>query len=226
MYLSKDKSTIYEQLLTLSSQGYIGKNYDKTYRLPPRPATYCLAATGITYLRNQTDLSQTALRNMSKNRAASAALVKRSLTTMALCHQLTQQYPDTFDIYTKSEMAAVDELIRPLPDLMLKRRRNHHTKPEKYLLELLEPSVMSWLLRKRIRAHQEVAEASEYQYPNVLLVASNDSTERRIQRILENCDDDFDFYTTTAARLATDDTKIWRKAFEDDEDDRPILKGL
>ena len=225
-YLSKDKSTIYEQLLTLSSQGYIRKNYDSSYQLPPRPASYALATKGIKFLRDNTDLSQTALRNMSKNGAASAALVERSLTTMSLCHQLTQQYPYKFDIYTKSEMSAVDELIRPLPDLMLRRRRNHPTKPEEYLLELLEPSVMSWLLRKRIRAHQELAEASEFQYPNVLLVATNDSTERRIMHILENCYDDFEFYATTIDRLATDDTAIWRQAFEDDEVDRPVFKNL
>ena len=226
-YVGKDKSTIYEQLLTLSSQNLIAKNYDSSYRLPPRAATYCLAAKGIKYLRENTKYDHKALRNMFKNGAASDPLVERSLTTMALCHQLKRQYPDTFDIFAKSEMSAAEKFIRPLPDLWLRRKRPHATKPQQYFLEILEPSVMRWIVTKRIRAHETHAEENdEYQYPHVLLIAGNDSTERRVQRILSGCYDDFEFWTTTAKRLASGETKIWWQPDEINDDDKPILLEL
>lgn len=226
-YLSKDKSTIYEQLLVLSSQNYITKSYDSSYRLPPRPATYAHAAKGIKYLRDNTDLSQTALRNMYKNKTASEALVVQSLSNLKLCLQLRHQYPEIFTIYTKSELTQYDKFLRPLPDLYLQRKNREQDKPNAYLIEFIEAGTFSWILRNRIRTHQDWSDEDYWkQYPYVLFICGNDSTEHRIQRMLENNFSDFEFYTTTTERLATSTTKVWRQVFEDDEDDRPILKGL
>jgi hypothetical protein len=226
-YLHKDKSTIYEQLLTLTSQDYIQRKYDKTYRLPLKPAAYFLTAKGIAYLRSDPRFSKTALKNMYKNKQASEPLIERCLTTMALYNKLTTDYPETFDIFTRSEMSAVDCFLRPLPDIWLRRTLKHHTKPQHYLVEILEPSVMSWIIRKRIQAHEDfAAEDAETQYPQVLLIAGNDSTEQRIHDILANWFGDVEFWTTTALRLASGKTKIWRAVFEDDEQDQPILRQL
>lgn len=197
-YLEKDKSTVYEQLLVLLSQEYITKDYDSSYRLPPRPATYSLANKGIKFLRDTTDLSRTTLRNMYKNKTASEPLIERSLSTMEVVLKLRKQYPDKFDIFTKSEMSQYEAFIRPLPDLYLRRRRKQTSKQHAYLLELLEPSVASWILRKRIQAYQDHFDESEIDnYPCVLFVATNDSTEQRIRRMLEDSYLDFELYTTT-----------------------------
>ena len=226
-YLGKDKSTVYEQLLVLSSQGYIAKNYDSSYRLPPRPATYALAAKGIKYLRDSTDLGQTALRNMYKNKVARESLVQMSLRNFELCLKLERQCPDTFEIFTKSEFSQYDQFLRPSSDLWLRRKQKQQDKPDSYLVEFIDVGTFSWILRKRIQAHQDFFDEQDAEvYPYVLFVTGNDSTERRIQRMLENCFADFEFYTTTAERLATDTIKIWRQVFEDDEDEKPILKGL
>ena len=227
-YLGKDKSTVYECLLGLVSQQYITKNYDSSYRLPPKPATYCLATKGIRYLRENTDLNHKALRNMYRNKAASEQLVQQSLRNFKLCNQLRRQYPEVFDTYSKTELVQFDdEFLRPLSDLWLKRTQQQENKPNEFLVEFIEAGTFSWLLRKRIQAHQDFFdELDEETYPNILLVAGNNSTERRILRMLENCFADFEFWTTTVERLATDETKIWRQVFEDDEDEKPILKNL
>lgn len=226
-YLDKNKSTIYEQLLVLSSQNYISKSYNSSYRLPPRPATYALAAKGIKYLRDTTDLSQTALRNMYKNRTASDTLVVQSLRNLKLCLQLQTQYPGTFSIYTKSELTEYDKFLRPLPDLYLQRKNRQQNKPNGYLVEFIDSSTFSWMLRKRIQAHQDWCDEKHWkEYPHVLFLCGNDSTEHRIQRILENTFGDFEFYTTTTERLANETTKIWRQVFEEDDDGEWIYKGL
>ena len=225
-YLGKDKSTIYEQLLTLVSQEYITKNYDSSYRLPPRPAMYHLAAKGIKYLRDTTDLSQTALRNQHKNRAASEQLVQQSLQTFTVGNQLQRQYPNQFDLFTKSQLSTVDGFVRPLPDLYLQRTHQSQAKPNSYELELLVPSIPSWLLRKRIRAHCELSDEVHYQYPHVLFVCTNDSTESRLQRMLGNVFQGFEFWTMTTERLMNGKLDIWHEKYCEDEDYQPIFKSL
>lgn len=173
--LTKDKSTVYEQLVGLSEQGYLVKTYDRSYRLQLRPATYALAAKGIKYLRDSTNgqLSDTALRNMYKNKTVSEPLVVHSLDICKLWLQLNTQYPDAFDIFTKSELTKLEQFIRPLPDLYLQRKHNRSTKPN-YCLETIEAGTMTWLLKKRLQAHAQWLEEHEDtwgdQYPTLLFV--------------------------------------------------------
>jgi hypothetical protein len=44
--------------------------------------------------------------------------------------------------------------------------------------------------------------------------------------MLENAFQDFEFWTTTTERLASNKIKIWREVFETDGDDKPIFKAL
>ena len=230
-WLEKDKSTIYEQLLGLTEQGYLCKTYDSSYRLQLRSATYALTANGIKYLRDTTNgmLSETALRNMYKNRTASDKLVMQSLNTFKICLQLKQNYPDTFKLFTKSEMTKFEQFLRPLSDLYIQRNQKQANKLEHHLLEVLEPGVMTWILRKRIQMHQEFFEeledAWDGKYPTLLFVCGNESTERRVQDIVLNSYLDFEVWTTTAERLQSEEAKVWLNEPWDDED-KPKFRGI
>ena len=78
---------------------------------------------------------------------------------------------------------------------------------------------MTWLLRKRLRQHQEFFEEYEYPYPNVLLVAGNASTERRLFKQVECAIQDFEFYITEEELLLSGNKKIWVYLMESDEVD-------
>lgn len=229
-WLRKDKSTVYEMLSVLVAQGYVYKFYDNTYRLPQRPAVYSLAPPGIRYLRSNIDIgySEAALRNMYKNKTASPALIESSLHIFTICLQLRKQYPDMFEYYTKSELTSVTTFIRPLPDLYFRPKALTNTataedgddiedEPTDYMLEILEPGIMSWLLKKRLRAHQERLEEDEYYYPTVLFVCGNENTERRMWRIISNSYFEMTIWTTTLDRLGQPETAIWRDEWDDDE---------
>lgn len=229
-WLKKDKSTVYERLLVLVEQGYAQKQYDSSYRLPPRPAAYSLAAKGIKYLRDSSQddkYSQLALRNMYKNRSASVPLVDHSLDLFKLCLQLNKQHLETFDIFTKSEMTRFDDFLRPLSDLYLRRNNKRSAKPS-YLLEVVEAGTMTWVLKKRIQIHQEWFEAHEEGwdegYPTLLFICENNNTEKRIRNIVLNSYLDFGVYSTTRERLGTGETGVW--SFEEWEHKEPELKGL
>ena len=221
-YFKKDKSTIYERLLVLLQQGYIRKSYDSTYRIRQRPAIYSLSTKGIKYLRkNDSRVSENALRNMYKNKPASIELIDHSLDILKLYIKINNQYLGILDIFTKSEISAFNDFIRPLPDLFLRRSSKKSAKPS-YQLETIEAGTMTWIIRKRLIAHQEFYEDSEAwqnNYLTLLLLCENNSTERRIQKIVMNSFFDFDVLTTTRERLNTDAKKIWLKEYDPNYDE-------
>lgn len=145
-YLAKDKSTIYERLFVLVQQGYVHKDYDSTYRLRLRPAVYSLTTQGIScLLKIEVTLSELALRNMYKNSSASLQLVDHSLNVFKLCVLFRKQYPDIFDICTRSELSADNHFIRPLPDMYLRRAYKRSAKPS-YQLETIEAGTYTWII--------------------------------------------------------------------------------
>lgn len=216
----------------LVEQGYILKRYDSSYRLPPRPAVYSLAPKGITYLRNNNPndgYSEAALRNMYKNKTASDSLVDDSLAIFAQYLQLETQYPQTFTILTKSEMIAPSRFVRrPLPALHLTHittpdvsDANASPQPQEYVLDTFVPYTMTWLIRKRIRAHQDRAERAARKlacdYPTLLFICGNDSTERRVQKIVEDSYLDYQVWTATLQRFESQQPTIWRDHWDEEE---------
>jgi hypothetical protein len=192
--------------------------HDSKYRLRGRPATYCLASKGIAYLRETTELDQTTLRNFYKNKrlvSENEQLVDRCLLVFRLFNIFKARTGERFRIYTKYEMDR-DDYPKPLPDLQLVAKE-----PDKpgYLLDIFPAGTMTWLLRKRLRQHQEFAEDSEYQYPDVLLIAGNVHTEKRLFKLVENALQDFEFQVTQQTLLLDEnDGKIWIDLDESDED--------
>ncbi len=207
--VKKDRSTVYESLRTLERQGYIHKFHDKTYRLRGRPAIYTLAAKGIKYLRDNSGADQTTLRNFYKNKRIAIEnepLVDQSLLVFRIFNVLKAQTGRTFSIYTKHELDK-DDFVNPKPELWL-QRQGKSQKPD-YILDIFPAGTMTWLLRKRLRQHQEAEEESDYIYPNVLLVAGNPSTERRLSRQVESAIQDFEFYITQKELLLGRAKRIW-----------------
>lgn len=223
--VKKDRSTIYESLRTLEQQGYIHKFHDKTYRLRGRPAIYTLAAKGIKYLRDTSKVDETTLRNFYKNKRIAVEnepLMDHCLLVFRIFNVLKGQTGQTFSIYTKHELDK-DDFVSPKPELYM-QRQGKSQKPG-YILDILPGGTMTWLLRKRLRQHQEFAEEYEYLYPNVLLIAGNASTERRLFKQVEGAIQDFEFYITQQDMLMSSDKKIWIDFMELDEDE-PARRAL
>lgn len=218
-YLNKDKSTIYERLFVLLGQGYIRKDYNSSFRLRQRPAIYSLAPKGIKYIRSngpKQNLSEAALRNMYKNKTASDQLIDHYLEVFKLCLLLKNQYPNTFDTFAASELSVFSDFIKPRPDLYL-RRSSKRSQKSGYQLEIIESGTMTWIIKKRLQAHQSFCEENDSwddDYPTLLLVCGNNSTERRIQRIIDNGGFDFTIQTTTQERIDSNSTRIWLKDYD------------
>ena len=208
--VSKDRSTIYESFYILGKQGYIHKLYDSSYRLPGRPAIYCLASKGLKYLRDNTELDKTTLRNFYKNKTMRVEHIDHCLNVFTIFLTLKRHTGKKFYIYTKYELIR-EAFPKPLPELYLVRRDNSD-KPS-YMLDIFAPGTFTWLLRKRISQHQDLSEEdSEFYavYPNVLLIAQNESTERRLFKLTYENYYDLNFYLTQQdILLNSKDGEVW-----------------
>lgn len=219
--LEKDRSTIYERLSVLEQQGYIAKQYDSSYRLRRRSATYCLAPTGIRYLKHH-DVKRTQLHY--KSRDFTEDQIDLHLQYMKIGIILKKQYPNKFNSFTKYQLDP-DEYIKPMPHLILKGIKE--PTPD-YLIEIISARTMTWKLKKRINQHLVAADDAECIYPNLLLVAGNPSTERRLVRFSHDLYADFEIFITTADRILEKDKKIWLIPSETDfdDDEEPKRVGL
>jgi DNA-binding transcriptional ArsR family regulator len=246
--LGKDRSTIYERLSVLVDQDYITKQYDSTYRLRRRPASYCLAPKGIRALTGDKRVEQTSLRQQYKNKTQTEEQIDQCLEIANIYLAIHRHYPGRFAIYTKYQLDR-KYLISPAPALKLEDDRDDA--PDFYL-DIIPAMHPSWLLKKRIRQHEQRAERidavtdrleeegieeGDY-YPHVLFVAGNNATERRLVRFTNERYNDFKYFTTTIGRLlgengngrvgleATSDPTIWADPDSDDCLDLERYKGM
>lgn len=215
--LGKHRSSVYEGLYVLERQRYIGKRYDKTYRLAGKPASYYLASKGIRYLRENTGLDQTTLRNFYKNKSMRQEHVDHCLNVFRIALTLKKQVGNRFSIYTKYTLNR-ESFPSPLPELFLERKGNSD-KPD-YVLDIFEAGTFTWILRKRIRQHEDYADESNYRYPNVLFVAGNQSTEHRLFKLTYENYADFDYLITQQELLLdSEDGTVWIDVKESEEDE-------
>jgi hypothetical protein len=207
--LQKDKSTIYERLLVLVDQGYIAKQYDSTFRLRRRPATYCLAPAGIRYVKHR-GIERTQLHY--KNKSFTEEQIDEQLLYAKLSRIIRRSYPDTFTTYTKYQLE-YGAYVLPMSHVILKATSD--STPD-YLIEVFAAFTASWKLRRRINQLIEAAEEANYRYPHVLFVAGNPSTEKRLVNFTAELYGDFEVFVTTTEKLLSGEKKTWLIPVETD----------
>ncbi len=217
--VSRDRSTIYEAFNVLEKQKLIHKFYDKTYRLRSRPAIYCLATKGIKHLRENTELNDKTLRNFYKNKSMDEEYIDKCLNVFVIYLKLRKSMGSKFNLHTKWELSREAFPGPPLPELWLERKQAVSGELD-YVLDIFPAFTPSWLLRRRLRQYQDFEDDSEYESSHVLLVAQNESTERRLFKLAENTIQDFEFYITQQDLLLNSkDEAIWIDLMESDEDE-------
>ncbi len=98
----KDRSTIYERLTVLEQQGFLLKQYDSSYRLRRRPASYCLAPAGIRELKDKPYIEQVSLRQNYKNKSFTEKQIDDCLLMGRVHVILKHHYPGRFGSYTNT----------------------------------------------------------------------------------------------------------------------------
>ena len=235
-----DPKAIQNKLQILEEQGFIGKRYDKSYKLMGRPAEYYLTPNGARALEAaQPDTTNPwATKSLYKNRTVSNEFLKHSVRVVDVAQRLRTLYGDKPWILPKSYMAKYSFYPKWTPDLHPKIPKRGETPTKHYCVDVWDGSKPFFVSVRKTRNYVNFKESGDWQedepYPAVLAICEDAYAQkklgRQMKRILDDSwDDELVFATTTRRQLqeatkATD--KIWLKVELDDEMELMSLKGL
>lgn len=236
----KDNSGLYQKLEALVNREYIGKRYDRNFRLDGKPAAYYLLPKGLKKLQalnkdkemtNFILIDYRKIKASYKDRIASTSFIDNQLKVYSACLDLQRLYPG-LSVFTKRELDGfIDHLPSPLPDAFISLKVKEQKKPYRYLLDVIPENLPRFVIDKKIETYCEFFEAGSWDLTNspapaIILLAESGSFERKLQRLVSrklyslDSDEDLRYYTSTisALRNANKNNKnIWSNVEDPEE---------
>lgn len=171
------------RLKILMEQEYVGRNYDASYRLSHRPATYFLLPRAIKLLKANSELDPKGLHLHYYNRRASDPFIRHCIRLFRIYLNFISLYGDGIDFYTSIEIAEQTQFPRPLPDAYITFSSRYSHIPD-CMLELCESTTPLDRLRQRVNRYFAHNETSDWGsgYPKVLMVCDNGGLGRVLER--------------------------------------------
>ena len=231
-YLCKpNQKTIQNKLQILEERGFIGKHYDKSYKLAGRPAEYFLTPKGARQL-SADSTNEWAIKALYKNKTVSPDFITHCLNVADTVLTLQAIYSDKLGIFTKSHMAAYDYFPSWTPDLFLNLKAGANRR--RYFLDVLDDTKPFFVGVRKVRNYINYAADGDWPHdeagdlPTVLTICNDEQTQKKLNKqILYALDDtdDITFATTTQEQLgaAAATSKPWHKITEDGEPARISL---
>lgn len=180
---------ISSRLKILVDQDYIAMNYDGSYRIKGRPATYYLTTKAVRHLRTKDYINESALRSIYHDKRATDSQIEHRLGVFRLHNHVKHTYPDRFKFYSKTELMNKDYLPKQRPDAMIEDRQGSS---KVYLVEYIDDDTSFWNQRKIVKKYINYAEQeawNEYRpsqtHPTVLFICDSETMRRRMKRISE-----------------------------------------
>ena len=226
----KDGRYIHTRVEALVSQGYIGKNYDATYKLSGKPATYYLIPKAFAALKRLPlgrgeELSDRTLKNAYKDKVASKEFIDRKLAIFTISDRLRAMSEQKLRLWTKDQLN-LDKyhyFPKPLPDLYLRLMPPGSRPRERdFMLYYLDDHTPFFVHARRLQKLIDYVEeekweaATKSQLRGALLVCESMSLLKRIRKTLAQSVDEDDipkfYYTTLPAlkRSTHEDDEIWQ----------------
>ena len=199
---AKHKRVILVRLKILEDQGYIGKNYNKSYKLIGKPASYYLLPKGIQALRKQPSADEKVLKRLYYDKNQDDVHINHRLNVFRAYVYLKQNYPDRFTFFSKTELSTWKHVYIPrdLTDGYIKRNTSPElsedpTKPKltakHYFVSYYEAATKPWRIRNSISRYIAYAESEKWQkatkhcFPVVLMICENEKQANRLEKIAE-----------------------------------------
>lgn len=215
------------RLKNLLQQEYIGRNYDDSYRIKHRPATYYLLPEAIRFLKTNPDLDAKGLHLSYYSRRATPEFINHWLRMFRIYLKLDELYGDDLELFTSSELAEQGSYPKVRPDAYLSFGGKHSTVPS-CMLDLIESNKPTDQIRQKVLryiAHYETDSEWGNEYPRILLVCDNAGLEWDVQRLLARTLEhrglaEPQYHTTTLRALYSlrkADTPIWTNIQTPDE---------
>lgn len=211
-YRGISRSTVNESMLTLVNKGYVERKYDNNKKIKGESAVYYLSSKGIRYLKSKFSLADKIVQALYKNRIVSDQFIEHNLTVFRTYLILQQQYKDSYDVFTKAELAKYDQYPEQLPDLLLVSKDGKTD----YMLDIFLNQPF-FVIKKRIEYyidHRDDDWDDSEPYPSILLVCPDARNETKVIKYTESQLEDFDFLITTNKALLGEGKEIWTDPVE------------
>jgi hypothetical protein len=176
----------HERLRILAEQAYIGKRYDKSYRLAGRSAEYYLLPEGIEVLQNDSSYSPRLLKLLAKDKNASDRFIRHCLSILAANAQLKTTYGSTLQFRTRSDYAGNELFPQPLPDGYAFIKNVGTKERTHYFIECFDGTMPESVMRATIAKHVEFYDndnwTTDAAYPTVLLICRDDRLKTKVDK--------------------------------------------
>jgi hypothetical protein len=222
----KDGRYIHARLDSLFKQGYIGKNYDKSYRRQSLPATYYLLPKSFPSLKQQDGINPKILKNIYKDRTASPRFINQNLTVFRVFHTLSELYSNRIGFSTQSELRQdkFSFFPQPIPDGFINFRSSTspRARPRYFFALVLNEDVPLFVHTRMIKKYVEYVTEQEWerstkaQLRGVLIICQSINLLKRLRQKIGPLLDDEEVarfaYTTEAAlnRASLEDDAVWQ----------------
>jgi hypothetical protein len=211
------RNSINSRLQILEDQEYIGRRYDKSYKLMNKPASYFMLPKGFAALRSMDGISNTTLKNMYKDAQATDGFVERNLTIFGIYNKLETIFGQRFDMFSKSELTGMEDMPEKLPDglIRLKTSASPRAKEHNFFLYYAEERQPLFAISNIITKQLEYGDSEDWndlfgKPPAVILVCDSFTLERRLHRQAGRVEDEAargqKFYTSTTTEIMATDS--------------------
>lgn len=227
----KDGRYIHTRLEALVGQEYIGKNYDSSYKLDGKPATYYLLPKAFKALKQQhkatgKELSDKTLRNAYKDKKASNEFIARKLSVFTIYDKLRAVHGQKLKLWTKDQLNfdKYDYFPKPMPDAYLTiLPEGIRPRSRDFFLNYLNDDTPFFVHVRRLQKLIEYVEVEEWEdgtnskLRGVLLICESTSLLKRVRKKLALVVDEDEMprfcYTTLQALKGStpEDDEVWQR---------------
>ena len=221
--------TIQNKLQILEVQGFIGKHYDKSYKLAGRPAEYFITPKGSRQLPPD-DRNESATKAVYKNKTVSGDFISHCLTVADTTLQLKAIYSDTIKIFSRYALTEYSYFPTWPPDLFLSLKNPDGKKVRRYFLDIWDGTQPFFVGVRKARNYITYATDGDWpcehgDLPIVLMICPDEQTQKKLNRQIHRAVEEADmwneiiFVTITREELETAavTSKPWHKVNEDNE---------
>jgi len=231
---------IQKKLQILEEQGFIGKRYDKAYKLQGRPAEYYLMPKGARQLERSKPktTNEWAIKTLYRNKSVSQDFITHCLNIADITLKLQTTYGDKPKIFTKSTLVAYDYFPAWQPDLFLSLQSSKNKDRLRYFLDIWDGTKPFFISVRKMRNYLNYADEGDWpeseEFPAVLAICEDSKMQkklnRQIKRALSDSNMDETIFATTTQEELTNQNKprerIWLKIEWDGEPEKMTLGSL
>jgi hypothetical protein len=187
---SKYPRVITSRLKILLDQDYIDRNYDSSYKIIGKSASYYLRPKGVRYLRQLPTSTKSVLYSIYHDKRATPYQINHRLSIFEIYVAFKHQYSAKFAFYSKSELNS-ESLPKTLPDAYLRRIKPSTIKDNEFFLDYLEDSLLYRQLIVSIRRYVKYAEEEDWEkvfgdkLPIIILVCESKRTRYRVSQLVK-----------------------------------------